>query len=131
MPQVGTKKRRRKDRTTQRRVYRCSACAACPFGAVCTRDVKGRTINRDEDEELHTRQAQRMRDPQRRADYRRRRGTVEPVFGILKEAQRFRRFLLRGLDGVRGEWSLACAAFNLKKLARWIAAGNTPVTASG
>jgi transposase len=121
MPQVGTKKRRRKDRTTERRVYRCSACAACPFRAVCTSDAKGRTINRDEDEEFHARQAERMQDPQRRADYRKRRGTVEPVFGILKEAQRFRRSLLRGLAGVRGEWSLACAAFNLKKLARWIA----------
>ncbi|MHC4407173.1 MAG: IS1182 family transposase, partial [Planctomycetota bacterium] len=44
MPQVGTKKRRRKDRTTERRVYRCSACAACPFRAVCTSDAKGRTI---------------------------------------------------------------------------------------
>jgi transposase len=129
MPQAGTKKRRRRDRTTVRYVYRCSACAECPLKAVCTSDAKGRTVNRDQDEELHTRQAERMRDPQRRADYGRRRWTVEPVFGILKEVQRFRRFLLRGLDGVRGEWSLGCAAFNLNKLARWVAAGNAELAA--
>jgi hypothetical protein len=31
----------------------------------------------------------------------------EPVFGIIKSVMGFRQFLLRGLDQVRGEWSLA------------------------
>jgi hypothetical protein len=30
----------------------------------------------------------------------------EPVFGIIKSVLGFRQFLLRGLDKVRGEWSL-------------------------
>ena len=33
-----------------------------------------------------------------------------------KEGMGFRRFLLRGLDAVRGEWRLVCLAFNLKRL---------------
>ena len=35
--------------------------------------------------------------------------TAEPVFGQIKEARGFRRFLLRGLEHVTGEWSLRSA----------------------
>ena len=40
--------------------------------------------------------------------YAQRQSTVEPVFGIVKEAMGFRRFILRGLDAVQGEWTLVC-----------------------
>jgi hypothetical protein len=55
-----------------------------------------------------------------KATYRRRKAVVEPVFGQLKEARGFRRFLLRGLSSVQGEWSLVCAAHNLLKLFRYM-----------
>ena len=45
-----------------------------------------------------------------------RKATVEPVFGIIKEVMGFRRFMLRGLDAGRGEWTLVCMDFNLKRL---------------
>ena len=48
--------------------------------------------------------------------YAKRKSTVEPVFGIIKEVIGFRRFMLRGLDAVCGEWTLVCLAFNLKRL---------------
>jgi transposase len=51
-----------------------------------------------------------------RSRYRLRKQTVEPVFGQIKEAMGFRRFLLRGLERVRSEWSLICTAHNLRKL---------------
>jgi hypothetical protein len=41
---------------------------------------------------------------------------VEPVFGIIQEVMGFRRFRLRGLEAVKGEWRLVCLAFNLKRL---------------
>ena len=41
---------------------------------------------------------------------------LEPVFGIIKSALGFRQFLLRGLDKVRGEWSLVTMAWNLKRM---------------
>ena len=50
--------------------------------------------------------------------YRLRKQTVEPVFGQIKEARGFRRFLMRGLEKVTGEWSLLCAVHNLLKIAR-------------
>lgn len=48
--------------------------------------------------------------------YRLRKATPEPVFGNIKEARGFRRFLLRGLEKVREEWSMICTAHNLLKL---------------
>lgn len=51
-----------------------------------------------------------------RALYKLRKQTVEPVFGIMKQAMGFRQFLLRGLDKVSGEWALVCLAYNMKRL---------------
>jgi len=45
-----------------------------------------------------------------------RKQTVEPVFGIIKEALGFRRFLLRGLEKVNLEWTLVTTSYNLKRL---------------
>ena len=52
-----------------------------------------------------------------RATYARRKVTVEPVIGQVKNGT-LPRFSLRGLPKVRGEFSLACAVHNLKKLWR-------------
>lgn len=48
--------------------------------------------------------------------YSRRKCTVEPVFGEMKEARGFRRFRLRGLVKTRAEFSLVCTGSNLLKL---------------
>jgi transposase len=54
-----------------------------------------------------------------RAVYARRKTIVEPVFGQIKEARGFRRFLLRGLAQIRGEWRLVCLTHNLLKIWRY------------
>ena len=48
--------------------------------------------------------------------YALRKQTPEPVFGIIKSVLGFRQFLLRGLERVRGEWSLVTMAWNLKRM---------------
>jgi transposase len=48
--------------------------------------------------------------------YAKRKSTIETVFGIIKAVMGYRKFLRRGLEAVRDEWSLICAAFNLKRL---------------
>jgi transposase len=53
-----------------------------------------------------------------RAVYATRKTIVEPVFGQIKHARGFRQFLLRGVEKVRGEWSLICATHNVLKLYR-------------
>jgi len=50
-----------------------------------------------------------------KAVYAARKGIVEPVFGQIKQARGFRQFLLRGIDKVRGEWSLICLTHNILK----------------
>jgi IS5 family transposase len=48
--------------------------------------------------------------------YKKRKQTVEPVFGQIKGARGFRQFLRRGLAAVRAEWALLCTVHNLLKL---------------
>lgn len=60
--------------------------------------------------------AHRMKTEIGRKFYALRKSTVEPVFGIIKEVMGFRRFMLRGLEAVQGEWTLVCIAYNLKRL---------------
>jgi transposase len=58
----------------------------------------------------------KLRTEAGKAIYRLRKSTVEPVFGIIKEAMGFRQFSLRGLAAAAGEWNLVCLAYNLKRL---------------
>lgn len=49
--------------------------------------------------------------------------TVEQGFGQIKQARRFRRFLLRSLGNVQRKWPLGCIVHNLNKLvSAWLAA---------
>jgi len=48
--------------------------------------------------------------------YARRKAVVEPVFGQIKEARGFRRFMLRGLRKVQAEWAFVCTGHNVLKL---------------
>lgn len=60
--------------------------------------------------------AHRLKTKAGRELYALRKQTIEPVFGIIKEAMGFRRFSLRGLAKVRTEWTLVTLAYNLKRL---------------
>jgi len=65
------------------------------------------------------RMAAKVATPQGRALYARRKVIVEPVFGQVKGARGFRRFALRGLGKINGEWRLVCLTHNLLKLWRY------------
>ncbi len=71
------------------------------------------------------RMAAKVRTPEGRALYARRKVIVEPVFGQIKEVRGFRRFLLRGLQKIRGEWCLVCLTHNVLKLWRYGCAPST------
>jgi transposase len=64
---------------------------------------------------------QKFNDAETKKLYQKRAGMVEPVFGMIKETLGYRRFLLRGLQKVKGEWGIICTAFNLLKLYRYAA----------
>jgi hypothetical protein len=65
-----------------------------------------------------------------KALYAKRKQTVEPVFGQVKDVRSARRFLRRGLPACQAEWKLLCGTHNLLKLWRHQAAGPlaTPAT---
>ena len=65
------------------------------------------------------RMAAKVRTSQGREWYARRKVIVEPVCGQSKEGRGFRRFLLRGLKKIRGEWSMVCLGHNLLKIWRY------------
>jgi hypothetical protein len=67
---------------------------------------------------VRERMARKLRTKRGKREYSRRKETVEPVFGQIKEARGLRRFLLRGLESVQAEWNLICATHNLLKLFR-------------
>jgi len=53
--------------------------------------------------------------------YRKRKQTVEPVFGIIKSVLGFTRFHLRGIENVKNEWKLITLAHNCKRLSKLLA----------
>ena len=103
------------------RLYRASGavCRGCPAFGVCTRDGRhGRGLEIGPHDTALRRHRYWMGSDEARELYRRRKGLVEPVFGIIKEQQAARRFLLRGLNNVAAEWGLLASAFNLRTLWR-------------
>ncbi len=102
-----------------REVERRGVEVFCPPGRGKTEEREGCRRGRPpNDETFAQRQRRKVRGQRGRAHYRRRKAIVEPVFGQMKEGQRFRQFLLRGRRKVRGEWFLGCLAHNLRKIHR-------------
>ena len=62
--------------------------------------------------------AHRSATKEGREKYKQRQQTIEPVFGIIKEAMGFRRFSLRGQGKAALEWTLVCVSYNLRRLHR-------------
>ena len=109
-----------------RNVYQgeTEVCAACVYHDRCCRSKSGaaRTVTSDGREPLRRAMNERMSRPESRAIYRRRKAIVEPVFGQIKNTG-FRGFGVRGLSKVAGEFSLVCAAHNVKKMVHAATAG--------
>jgi hypothetical protein len=60
----------------------------------------------------------RLQSEDGKARYGKRKETVEPVFGQIKDGRGARRLLRRGLRACQAEWKLLCGTHNLLKLWR-------------
>jgi len=60
----------------------------------------------------------RLETDDAKALYKRRKVTVEPVFGIIKSAMGFVRFRMRGIHNVASEWVLMALAYNCRRVCR-------------
>lgn len=123
MPCEKTKSDERGGEPVTRRIYRCEHCVGCPLAEACLsqKNQHGRTVTRDQYEEVRARTASRMATEAGRQLYNRRPHIAETPFGLLKRVMGLRQFLLRGLEKVKTEWRWACTAFNLAKLVREVA----------
>jgi len=60
----------------------------------------------------------KMETDDAKALYKKRKQSVETVFGIIKSAMGFRRFHLRGIQNVATEWTLIALAYNCRRMHR-------------
>lgn len=106
---------RQKNKTV--RGYRGQGCLECEHQRVCTKQKDGiRTLKMFPHEVLCTMMAAKMKKPEAQEIYKLRQQIVEPVIGDIKENKGLRTFLTRGIEAVRTEFNLVCAAVNLRKI---------------
>jgi len=75
----------------------------------------------------------KLRSKEGREIYKKRAYTVEPVMGHIKWNRRKPMMSLRGLEKIRGEFSLMCLVHNVKKVVKGVLVGsvNLPDKYSG
>ena len=89
------------------------ACDDCKIRSQCTAD-KFRSVSRLENEAVLDRMQERL--AKRPGILDRRHETVEHPFGTIKQWMCQGAFLMRGLEKVRGEFSLTALAYNLRRV---------------
>jgi len=89
------------------------ACRDCPLRSRCTNN-SFRSVSRMENEAVLDRMQTRL--AQRPQVLAQRRETVEHPFGTIKQWMNQGAFLMRGLEKVRGEFSLTALAYNLRRV---------------
>lgn len=97
--------------------YRCH-CKDCPVRTHCTQDPKGRQIEVWPHEGAVQEMAKRLEQSSNHRKLLRRGGIVELCFAHIKQHDGFRRWTVFGLEGVRTQWAMLCAASNLRVLYR-------------
>jgi transposase len=104
-------------RVETRYLSRKAICGACPSRARCLAPKAAqRSIARWEHEDVIERHRARMQSADAGDLMRRRSGMVEHPFGTIKCRAGYRHFLVRGLNKVRGEWSLMALCYNFTRV---------------
>ena len=101
------------DQPVIKKHYTTSACKTCPERSSCTTNKNGRILTRWIHEHLLDEMAQRLVENPEVLD--KRREMVEHPFGTLKFWYGYAHFLVKGLDKVKGEFSLMSLAYNIKR----------------
>ena len=100
--------------------YNIGACSGCPLRARCTEGTY-RKIGREEHEGTLEKIAERMRSSPE--VYAKRKQLAEHPFGTIKFWWGQGAFLTRGLEMVRGEWSLSALAYNMRRVLNILSPG--------
>jgi hypothetical protein len=102
------------------RHYRADAiqtCKQCPFiNQYVPKKAARRIIKRETRQHFRDQMKQRLNSDPGRQMYRNRLHPIESFFGQIKHNLGYTRFLLRGLQKVKAEFTLICLTYNLRKL---------------
>lgn len=100
------------------KVYVGTQCSDCKSRSECMTNKGGkyRYISIYENEKFRKKMREKLKSQTGRDKYNIRLKTVEPVFAQLKHIMGFNRFMLRGLEKVKPEFSLICTSYNIKKI---------------
>ncbi|MFC1976952.1 IS1182 family transposase [Chloroflexota bacterium] len=94
-----------------------TVCRQCSAFGICTKNrYRGRELLIGPYDAELRRHRLWMATDEAKTIYKRRKGLVEPAFGIIKEQIGVRRFLLRGWSNVQAEANTMATAFNLRTL---------------
>ncbi|GLR18239.1 transposase [Portibacter lacus] len=104
----------KKGATYRMKRYKTKECQHCPLKAHCTRNEKGRFIERHEFQDAID--ANRTRVESNKDYYRKRQQIIEHQFGTLKRQWHFDHTLMRGLENVLAEVFLVSICYNLRRL---------------
>ena len=107
------------ERKKRRKVYLGigSTCRGCEhFGTCTTNRVHGRKVTRLLKEDLRRKFERQYALPDSQEIYKKRKEKVELPFGHIKHNLGVRGFLLRGLDGVKAEFSIMASCFNITRM---------------
>jgi hypothetical protein len=97
--------------------YQALNCSGCPIRGRCHKSKENRIIEVSHRlNQLKAKARERLLSEKGIAHRKQRPVDVEPVFGMIKQNRNFRRFLLKGMDGVYIEFGLLAIAHNLKKM---------------
>lgn len=91
-------------------------CKVCEYFGKCTTNKNGRFIWVSEHQPLIDKMKKKLKSKEGKKVYGKRKAVVEPAIGNMSYNLGFREFLLRGIEKVRGEYSLICTAHNLLKI---------------
>ncbi len=109
--------KKRKQFFRQYRTDLLQTCKQCPFRDQCLPNkVVRRVIKRETRQHLRDEMKQRLNSDPGRQMYRKRLHPIESFFGHIKHNLRYTRFMLRGLQKVKAEFTLICLTYNLRKL---------------
>ena len=109
---------RRTEPERRRRVYRIkrSICRKCRYFGLCTTGKIGRKLTRLNKEDLKDKLEAAYEQPESQKVFKLRKQKVELPFGHIKRNLKFDAFLLRGLEGVKAEFSLLTSCFNIARM---------------
>lgn len=107
---------KRKDRGHATRVYRCKSFENCPVRWDCSKDKKGRCVERSPYADAILRQKEKQKDKTKADLLRQRMFIAEPAFARVKHILEFRRWTMAGLVKVKPQWAFVCALVNLSRI---------------